>query len=396
MRFTGGMPSTEKLEVRRAAQDALYERYVAYKNGPQWARFQELEALERSGEPQRVEAEYRRMVYAGSPEEAKMDEFERLRKSAAVSKVLKGGGDVNHPEYQRFRALEKELNSPEFSERVAFLKDKDKYQHSEVAKAMNELRALRTSSELKWFLATGKRADIRRRESEEVILFDDFDGRQMDAKLWSPRFFWADALVGQSFSMSTDPQCYTDGKNVALRNSCLVIETRRERAEGVVWDRALGFMPKRFSYTSGLLNTAQGFHFEEGLLEAKIRFKGDPGVVHALYMRTGQQCPQIDVFRSSPKGDTLEGRYTVAPDVVRSSEVGRLPYSDKFFILSLRKEPGRMVWAINGVTFHEERRDLPNSPLHFVFASTILPGYEPAGVSMLEIDWVRCTVPRHA
>ncbi|PID90030.1 MAG: hypothetical protein CSA97_05005 [Bacteroidetes bacterium] len=253
-----------------------------------------------------------------------------------------------------------------------------------------DLRRIEKSSEYKWFQKQMKAGVLEGHEASRVEFFDDFGGG-LDPQKWSTRFFWGDAQVGQAYSFVGDPHAYTDGANVSVANGRLVISTRRESVQSLAWDAKMGFLPREFDYTSGVVTTGHSFRMRRGTFEAKIRYTAQEGVYHAFYLVGDSALPQIDVFRTVPGDDrVLSGVYCGSADSKHEASVGKLPYSSEFFILSVEVGDSSLVWKINGVAYLEQQVKLPKQPLYLVLLSGVAPGATPSGESKLEVDWVRC------
>lgn len=399
MRLTGAMPSAAKIEARRRALEGRYERYRSYKESADYQRFCELQQLVEGGGLERAKEQAQLETFKGSREESVLLDLAELEKNPEVKAALKGKGDTNSPDYQRYKSLRQRADSEEFKKRVAFLKSKNRFASSDMGQAEKEYKSLSKSRELKWFQQQTKKGVFDELDRREELFFDDFNAGALDKSKWLTRFFWGEAMIQKPFSFIRDPHCYTDGSNISLENGCLVIETRPERASGMAWDSKMGFLPKDFDYTSGLVCTGHSFRLQNGRFEAKMRFHADPGVFHSFYLVGEKMLPQIDVFRTNPEdGRYIRGMYShgsIAKDGHVNSQtveesVGRLPFGNEFFILSVEWGSGKIVWSINGVPYMEQSGSLPKEPLYLVIASGIVPGALPSGTSRLEVDWVRC------
>lgn len=393
------MPSAAKIEARRRALEGRYQRFKSYKESSDYQRYQELLQLVEGGEMERAREQAQLETFKGSREESVLLDIAELEKIPEVKAALKGKGNTNSPDYQRYKALRKQADSEEFKERVAFLKNKNRFALSDMGKAEKEYKSLSKSRELKWFQQQTKKGTFDELDRRELLFFDDFNDARLDKSKWMTRFFWGEAMIQKPFSLVNDPHCYTDGKNVSLENGCLVITTRPERASSMAWDSRMGFVPKDYDYTSGIVCTGHSFRLKNGLFEAKMRFRSQPGVFHAFYLVGDKMLPQLDVFRTNPEDPRyISGVYShgsikhdggVNAQTTEES-VGKLPFNTEFFILSVEWEQGKITWSINGVPYMEQSGSLPNQPLYLVVASGIAPGALPDGESRLEIDWIRC------
>lgn len=265
-----------------------------------------------------------------------------------------------------------------------------------------EYKSLLKSRDLKLFQKQSASGVFDELDRREELFFDDFDGVSLDRQRWLTRFFWGEALLQRPYSLANDPHSYTDGQNVFVQDGRLIIETRPEQVESLCWDSKLGMVKRQYNYTSGLVCTGNSFRMQYGRVEAKVRFRSQPGVYHALYLVGSKMYPQIDVFRTDPDDNRLvrgvfsEGspRRDGGIDIRRQEEeVGRLPFSTEYFILSVEWQPGRMVWSVNGMPYMERQISLSGDPMYLVLASGVTPGATPAGVSTMEVAWVRCLSP---
>ena len=266
-----------------------------------------------------------------------------------------------------------------------------------------EYKSLLKSRELRKFQQQSERGVFKELEGRKELFFDDFDGSSLDKQRWITKFFWGEALLGRPYSLSTDPQCYTDGQNVRLSNGRMVIETRAEQKESLCWDSKLGMMRKQFDYTSGVVCSGSSFRMPYGRIEVKVRFHFQPGVYHALYLVGNRMSPQLDVFRTDPNdGRLVRGVYSEGElqrdgnvEVHREEEaVGRLPFSSEFFILAVEWNRAEVSWSVNGYPYMTRKISFSGEPMYLVFASGIAPGAVPSGTAAMEVDWVRCLSPQ--
>ncbi len=403
LRMTGALPTTAQIEARRHALEGKYQRYKEFVGSEEYRRYQQLLQLRQEGQIDQARERVQLEQFRGSKEEGMLEDLKRLSRQKEVRLASRGKGDVNNPEYQRYQELVAATSRDEFKARVAYLKNKHRFETTEMGQAARELEQLSKSRELRWCKQQMDKEAFVDLVQREELLFDDFEGDSLDRARWSPRFFWADALLHHPYSLATDPHCYTDGKNVRVANGDLVIELRPEQAEGLAWDGAMGFVPHHFDYTSGLVCTGHSFRFQRGLLEAKIRFTWARGVYHALYLVGDRMLPQVDLFRSDPEregvvnavyseGD-MRGNGSFTPRV-ESDGVGRLPFASEYFIASLEWTETEMVWRLNGREYMRRTGSMPKEPLYLVIASGAVPGTELTHPVRLEVDWVRCLSER--
>lgn len=395
LRLLGRMPSVQRIEARRNALRREFERYQKFAASPEYARYQELQRYQESGVPEQERIRCQEEVYEGSQEGNELDEYNALEKTKEVKLALRGQGEQNSAAFRRFQELQKHVETPAFAERIAYLRDKNKFRRTEAYAKLQELKVLSKSRELQWYLSHEAKGTFAELVRERVLFFDDFTASALDKKVWLPRFFWGEALVGRGYSFIGDPHCYTEGDNLTLGNSALVIETRPEARKALAWDKELGFLPADFSYTSGLICSGQSFRMQEGRLEVKLRIKSVPGVYHALYLAGETRAPQIDIFRttSGKKVALMSGVTRNEVNSLNAADgVGALPSGEDYFLLRFDWEGTTLRWSINDTPYMtmENVKGL-DMPMYLVFASGVEPGAAPTGVAQMAIDWVRCT-----
>lgn len=285
--------------------------------------------------------------------------------------------------YARYQSLQNEIESGDFTNK-------------------REYKKLVRSRALKQFQRQSESGVFEELERRKELFFDDFDGASLNRQHWLTRFFWGEAVLHQPYSLAADEHCYTDGENVRVEGGRLVIETRPEQREALCWDSKLGFLRRQYNYTSGLICSGHSFRMPYGRVEAKVRFRSQPGVYHALYLTGDKMYPQIDVFRTDPEDNRrVHGVFSNGRPRRDGSmewhrmeeEVGRLPFGSEFFILSVEWQPGKMVWSVNGMPYMERQVTLSGEPMYLVIASGVASGMMPEGVSTLEVAWVRCLSP---
>ena len=177
----------------------------------------------------------------------------------------------------------------------------------------------------------------------------------------------------------------------------LRLHTRKETVSGQAWDPALGFYPKEFEYTSGLVNTGEGFRQKYGAFEAKVRMHPSSSVFHAFWMLSDKMVPHIDIFRfsgSKKRRIRMSNYWTndpAAKEVRRNSDdIGGIDFSKGFFIFRLEWYPDKLVWKINNTMVRTEEEGVPDEPMYILFSSGVEDGSGNELPTTLDIDWVRC------
>jgi beta-glucanase (GH16 family) len=297
----------------------------------------------------------------------------------------------------RYFELENYITSSEFIDRKKYLLSKNKYEHSEAFKKLSEFNSLKKSKKIIWFnsvVNSNKFDEIKR---WELTFNDEFNDNRLNTGVWLTRYFWGEALLNTSYSLSGDLNAFSNGKNIQISDSILKIKTVKEKADGLAWDQKFGFAPKSFDYTSGIINTGQSFRQLYGRFEAKIKFAMVPGVYHSFWLVGDKMLPHIDIVRQNgAKSPSVQGSIywqdskRNKPNKQKSS-IGGFNFNSNFYILGVDWSPTKMVWKINGIPFFETDKNLPNAPVYIVLSSGVLSNPIESNLpATLEVDWVRC------
>lgn len=415
LKYPGSEEHLKELEYKRLSKDKALKNYFRVKESETLNQFK---SVELSGKPLRfkelkeiVESpDYQR--HRSEHKKNNSDEFQHeleyisLKKDRELKTYLKLQSWKPLKDYfeledsdllNNFLDLEKHISSQEFIERKAYLLSKDKFEQTDAYKKLSEYKELSKSEKIIWFLGLVNSTKFDEIKRWELTFVDDFSVKKLDAQKWIPRYFWGEAILNKSYSLAADHHFYSDGNNLEIENSTLKIVTKKEEAEGLAWDLRLGFVPKTFSYTSGIICTGQAFRQMYGRFEAKVRFTKAPGVYHAFWLVGDKMLPHIDVFRQNgKKGSTLQGSLFTQNGAGRKpisvkSTLGGFNFDSNFFILSIDWLPNKMIWKINGIPYLETDKNLPDFPAYLVISSGVVAETNDSLLpATLEVDWVKC------
>jgi len=297
---------------------------------------------------------------------------------------------------QRYNELKAKVESSEFADRKKYLLSKNKFEQTEAYQKLQEFKALESSDKIKWYLKTKDSNKFDELKSWKLAFHDDFEGKTIDTQRWLTKFFWGDALINKAYSFASNEQYYSDGGNLELKNGVLKIVTRKEKAEGLAWDKKFGFITKTFNYTSGVINTGHIYRQTEGKIEAKVKLSCAGGINHAFYLVGDKMLPELDVFlKSDSKVSSISGAYFWANGSARVrkslSSISGLKLDSKFYILGVEWDSKTIVWTINGTPYKIQPNLSPNVPLYLVFASGVVGNIDETKLpATMEIDWVKC------
>jgi len=335
-----------------------------------------------------------------TPDFAPFNEFARLSKNSEITfylKCIKSPIYINHQqmvgskELARLIVLRSEVENPEFKQRVVFLKNKKRYNTTPEYTTEKEFNKLENSKFISNYFQLKKRPELAFFDQWEIVMEDNFTEQKLVTTLWEPENYWGSKLAGFSFSQANELQSYNGIKNVVIRNKVLSIVTKAEKTEGKVWDPTIGLLPKKFEFSSGILNTGNSFRFKEGVVEAKVKFRANKAITSAFSLTGTQPFPQIDVFRS---GDNSVGLGIIDQpgigSVKKLVQIKGLNYNN-FHIFRFEIFGNLAIWKINNYEVHREQVSKNMGELFINFIGSL---HQPVNGESLphhfEIDWVRC------
>lgn len=340
--------------------------------------------------------------FESTPEYQKLQKYKSLEKSAQISRYFKVHQSKqlshfkqleNSREIAHYEELQTYINSEEFKNRKAYLLDPKKWEKTEEAKKEAEYEQLKKSQHLIWYFKIKDDPKFKDLREWNLVFEDHFDKGKLDSEKWITRYFWGEVLMGESYALPGEKHFFSD-KNVEMNGSTVKLITRQNKVTGKEWNPMLGFYPKEFDYSSGLISTGKSHRQKYGRIEAKVRIPASQGIIHAFWLGGNSILPQVDVFKysnnkllfssfwqnnsgeSSPNSDTIS--------------MSASTFTKGYFIYSLEWTPDKLVWKINNLVVKEQTVGVPEEELYLVLNSG---KYEDGSMSLpsnLEIDWVRC------
>lgn len=334
-----------------------------------------------------------------SEEYLKLQQFKSLKKNSEIifynrtersndyktAIALKGSDRL-----ETYFELEGIVQSEEFKEQEAFLKDKKRFHKSKEAELIEEFKLLSKNEEIQWFLAKEKEKPFEEYKKWQLTFEEDFDQIKLDSNRWMTGYYWGRALMNDNYVPSNEHQFFTN-ENVDLRNSMARISIREEKTVGKSWNVTHGFNDREFNFTSGLISTGQSFRQKHGRLEAKVRFDKAFPVVNAFWLAGETKSPQIDIFRTTEKNKNAYQCGIQTDKENRSKLIKGSILNNNFLIYGLNWSADELIWTINGKEVHREVKNIPSDSMYLTFCS-ILPK-EPKTKNLpasMEIDWIRC------
>jgi hypothetical protein len=307
------------------------------------------------------------------------------------SRLLKNYYDVSESaDLKRFWELKEIVTSQDFLKRKAYLKDSRKWEKSEEhAKELKYHEMKRRPHLVKFFKYKGTDAFDFFKEWR-VSFDDDFSENKIDPEKWSVQSLWADKTLGRNYSLPGDLQVFTSGENI-LCSGKLVIETRKEKSEGMVWQMPAGFVPGEFDYTSGMVSTGKSYWQKDGIFEAKIKFNPVKEVVSSFILQGEKNSPRVHLLEMGIKNrigisnTDNKGKLKMEGLDISSLKKG------KWYIFSLEKSGNVFTWKINETEILRLENSSFNSPLHINLFSIVVNQIPRSKLPVrFNVNWVKC------
>jgi len=390
------------MKVKSSSELAVME---AFEKSPEYNRLEELDKLVTSSEFLEKRNSTNPKEFKQAPEYESWNEYLKLKKSPDTKKYFKFKASQKYRTYAqieqsdmpaKYAELEQYVHSEEFRKvkEYMLLSPKKKFEVSEEYKLQQEYLTLSKSEKITWYLRATQQDKFHELKTLTLRFEDDFISKKLDASKWITRYFWGDKILKDAYSLATDQHFLTDGENIEITNSTLKINTRQEEVTGKAWDPLLGFFPKDFKYTSGIISSGKSFRQQFGVIQAKIRLNKPGKVTHAFWMTGDRILPQIDIFKSDNSKLLMTnfwGNITEKEGIRKNTVSLTAPrLMNGFFIFALEWSPDKLVWKVNGVKMAEMTGNIPQEPLYINFSSGIykdkINGNLPAA---MEVDWVK-------
>jgi hypothetical protein len=365
--------------------------------------FKELEAFAKSPDYAQKKREIEAQRFELTEEYRKMQEFKRqsampsikgyykLKASAELADFKRIDGSKLIPDYE---AREKYIHSQEFKDKKVYLLDSKKWLKTEEYKQQQEYLQLKKTPKIIWYYKIKDSDKFDEIKRWSMVFDDDFDSGKIDKSKWLTRYFWGEVLLGDTYALPGEYHLFTENKNFEFNGSSLKIITKNEQIKGKEWNPAIGFYPRDFNFTSGIINTGSSFRMKFGKIEAKIKIDASKEVAHAFWLAGEKAVPQIDIFKYFNNKLTLntfwgspEKNENISSDSISLSASS---FKDKYFIYTLEWLPGKLIWKINNQVIKTQTNHIPEEEMYVVLNSGVYSEQVNAVPAKLEIDWIRC------
>jgi beta-glucanase (GH16 family) len=384
-------------------QSPLQSNYQKMKGSKDLDAFEKLETYIQSSDYKSAKHNIEAQKFKNTKEFASLEEYKRLdkskefkdyfkfKKSYALNNYTKLHGSERIAAYEE---LGKYLGSEEFMKVKTYmnLPAKKKFELTEEYTQQEELKLLDKSEKIKWYLRLCNTKKFDELKSWKMTFDDDFNTSSIDKSKWITNYYWGEALLKTGYSLDPEKQFYTDN-NFEIRNSVLRIITRKEKVSGRAWINGMGFYPRDFEYSSGLISTGNTFRQKYGRFEAKVKLNKTYPVCKAFWMISDMIVPHIDVVKMTKKPgfNYFWGNIMQKGGLHKITSSACNKYSKDFYIFTLIWTPNSLTWKVNGITVASKKVDVPQEPMYINFSSSLYS--DPQGGVLpadMEIDWVRC------
>ncbi len=384
------IPSTQAYECKRHLRETMYARYHDIKKSENFIRYEELKHYVASPEYKTELNHIQSLSYKTSKEYIQERRYKELKQYKEVKSFRKSGVDSDSDYVKEYIELENKVTAPSFRQRKAYLLNKKRHQQSDPYQKYTEYKRLKKSDFVKQYnrIRDKYTAVFAEMEKWETVFCDEFHQKQLSAN-WDTKPYWSMAMLAQNYSHNTEEHYLSDGQNVLINGDALQIMTRKEPAAGVAWDGKMGFIPREFPYTSGMISTAQHVEMGYGRLEAKLCMPNVKNVYGAFWLGSQQQTPAISIANYCNKRLVM-GAYL--PDRATAFTRKWKLKSNHFYIFQLERTPETLTWYVNG----KQIAACPNpisEKLYVAFAAGVVGATNDSKLPVpLSIDYVQMQV----
>ena len=425
-RLTGKMLSTEAFEKAIYDMQERVKRWRAIEKSPELAEYNELKKVVESSEFKEKKNALVNRKYKDTEEGRKMMAYERIVSSREYRRYKEALTDpvfqdflkfretpefqkiksfkarwsdsnlrtsyrlynssyyknyttmLNSPILNQVKALEEEINNPDFQKRHALWADAKRWQHSDEYQTEQRYLALANSEDIKFFF------ESRKEKIDWAELFrPSFDDDMSSSKNWQAGFGYANPAMKDGHSRTSERQAYNGGKNTFYVEGRMDLETRNESKKALAWDERRGFVEHVFEYTSDVMNTKAAFAQESGMFMAKVRSQGTGH--HFFGLTTSMvNSPMIALYHYN--GD-IHQMGLVNGDKTQMVDLRGMLRS-MYYVYTFRWTKNELTWYVNDLEILRLPNRLPKEAMFFL-AQSWLPMSEKGGEGKLKIQWAR-------
>lgn len=434
MAFFNKLKSTEAIEKERLQLWNDFQTYQEVENSAELKTYLALKEKVESKPFLKHKHEVESLRYKGSPEEKMVRQYQKLQKHGKLKRyfsclesgdferynqlqekikssgrkdVEELGNSVDLKFYQQFSKskayknylairgssllnqyedLKTEIESEKFKQRKAYLENNKRYEETEEYKLLAQFNELDKNPKIQLYLKYNDTDAFKFYRDWTPTFTENFD--KIDPKIWSTVTPIAQKGPGRNFSMKQQLHYAKGLDNFDYENGILTLETQKENVEGLYWDENYGFVPKTFSYTSGLIHTIDGFMQEYGLFEVKVKSSKVKGVLSSISLVDGDEdiCIRIlSANHTKPNG----GLITTNHQTKHYDSVLFNSFSKGYVLVRLIWTREKLEWFVNDKHMGSISSNVPHIPLALRIESEVLKETNNLP-HRLDIDWIKC------
>jgi hypothetical protein len=392
MNFLSIIPSTEAYERKQHLYETMRARYNDIRKSDNFAHYNELKRYVQSPEFINELNHIRSLSYKTSKEHLLEKRRKEIRRYPEVKKFKKTGENSDSEYVREYIELQNKITSPSFRQHKAYLKNKKRHRNSEPYLKLVEFKRLAKSEYIKeYFKIQKKYVPVFEEKARWKVIFEDSFPYEKLTDQWDTRPYWSETLLSQNYSVNSEEHLLSDGNNIALSGDALQIIVRKESTAGTAWDETKGFIPREFSYTSGIIRTAQRLPAGNGCLEAKISVPDIKNIYCAFWLGSEKNIPAISIAHYCNRRLVM-GAYPAGSASSVSKKV-RL-HNNLFYVFQLERTDKTLTWRLNGKTMFA----CPNTiktPLYIAFTAGVLGKTCDYRLPVaFEIDYVKLSVKK--
>tara|TARA_R110001583_G_scaffold12056_3_gene53741 strand:- start:11967 stop:13373 length:1407 start_codon:yes stop_codon:yes gene_type:complete len=398
-KFKGSRLEMQEKKLKYLLKSKRYRVYSSVHEGSELSDFEKTKESEDLVKYMELQAEVNSGKLTKKEDKETWLFYKKLKKSSEIRAYFKFKHSKKHDIYfevlasnllKEIEDLKAELVSEEFTSEKDYLLDKKRFEKTEAFNRLITYKELSETESFKKYYQFQKKNDFHLVKEWELTFSEDFEGSELDKEKWMTRYYWGDVLMNEDYALPTDAHIFSE-KNIKVSNSVARLETRKEKAQGKVWDSKIGFVQTDFDYTSALISTGKSFRQKYGLFEAKIKVSDIENVVHSFWMLSDTSLPHIDIAKTSPCGKLFPGNISGSEDKpkVNHAKINGLDWTNDFFIYSLEWAPNKLIWRINDVEVYTQTENIPHDPMYLILSSGVSNPNSDVN-AVMEIDWVKC------
>lgn len=385
-------------EVLESADLKRFQEIVSKKTPD---RVEELRAYMKSGKYKQARKEHRRMLKkketAQKWEETETwqlkRELDELLSSSAYQFYLKFNASREYRNFQKiedsallneFEQIKAEVESERFKERKNYLEDKKRFKKTEDYKILQKFYKLHDDPDIQLYLSYNDTDDFKFYREWQMTFEEEFASLQKD--VWAFVTPIGEKGPGRNFSIENQLHYDNNSDNFDFENSILTLETKKEKVEGLYWDKKYGFVPKTFQYASGVAHTLKSFVQKYGYFEAKLKMSRVKGVVSSISLiNEGEDCC-IRLITSN--GNKARGGVVLTDHNQKVFQPVKFKIPPKnYFIVGVYWTPERLRWYLNDTPMGEITTGVPHSPLGLRIETEVLKDTSNLP-HRLDVDWI--------